>query len=232
MTHRFPPHVQNFFNNLKEIEELSRIHRTVAGSTPGRKSKVHTLNKSAIVLLTACWEYYIEDLLRESFSFMLKESKSHKSFPISVLVKASNDLKNHKDERRVWELAGKGWRKVLSNFQKSTLEKEIDHFHVPRPENIDQLYLKLLGIEDVTKNILWQKMSNQNALETLNYFIDLRGEIAHNVKTKSSVRKKDVDDYRKFLNRAAVILHNRVTKHVEKAVKKAPWSTYLYGSVH
>jgi hypothetical protein len=228
---KYPPHVENFFQNLEEINELASIHTRIAGNTPGRKSKVHILNKSAIVLLTACWEYYVEDLVKEAFTFLLDNAEEHNVFPYSVLAKASKELKNDKDERRVWSLAGNGWKKILEDYKKTTLIKEIDHFHVPRPENIDELYLKLLGINKITSYWTWKKMSNEDALKKLNKFVDLRGEIAHNVKTTNSIQKKDVDEYRKFLNCVAVILHNKVVHHTESLTKKRPWDTYRYGSV-
>lgn len=231
MIHDFPPHVENFFQNLDEILELSEIHSTIAGTTPGRKTKVQILNKSSIVLLTACWEYYIEDLLREAFNFILENAESHEAFPFSVLAKASNKIRTDKDARKVWELAGQGWKEVLKEYQKTTLEKEIDYFHVPRPENINELYHKLLGIQDITKHWYWRNMSNSDACKTLNNYVDLRGEIAHNLRTKTSVRKKDVDFYRKFLNRTAVILHNKVSNHIETLIGQPPWDYYVYGSV-
>lgn len=135
----FPPHVQNFFDNLYEISELASIHTEIAGNTRGRKSKVQVLNKSAIVLLTASWEYYVEDLVREAFKFLLDNAEDHTAFPFSVLAKASKEIKNDKDDRRVWQLAGDGWKSILENYKNTILEKEIDYFHVPRPENIDEL---------------------------------------------------------------------------------------------
>lgn len=114
----YPKHVQNFFDNLNEIDELASIHTQIAGTTPGRKNKVQILNKSAIVLLTACWEYYVEDLVREAFDFLLSNAINHSIFPSSVLAKASKELKNDKDDRRVWELAGDGWKNILENSKK------------------------------------------------------------------------------------------------------------------
>jgi len=228
---RFPSHFENIVSNIRVVEDLTSIHRQIAGNTPGRKTRVEVLNKSAVVMLTACWESYVEDLVRNAFSHMLKNAPDHKIFPNSVLTKASFGIKNDNDARKVWDLAGDGWKKVLFDYSKTTLEKEIDHFHVPRPENIDALYSKLLGISNVTKEWKWKKMSNENAIITLNDFIDLRGEIAHNVRTNNSVWKKNVDDYLSFIKKASVILHNRVNSHIEKLLGKKAWRGALHGSV-
>lgn len=227
----YPLHIQNMRENLSEIEKLINIHTQVAGSSRGRKSDVEVLNKSAIVLLTACWENYIEDLVKEAFNYLLLNAEEHTAFPNSVLAKASKELKNDRDDRRVWELAGTGWQNVLKNYQDTTLIKEIDHFHVPRPTNIDELYNKLLGIQNITTTWNWQKMSNESAIETLNNFIDLRGEIAHSLKTKKSVTKKDVRFYSDFIKKTSIILHNRVNTHLEKQIGKKAWRDYVSGKV-
>lgn len=227
----FPTHIQNMRENLKEIELLINIHTQVSGQSRGRKNDVEVLNKSAIVLITACWENYIEDLVKEAFNYLLENSDQHTVFPNSVLAKASKEIKNDKDDRRVWELAGKGWQNVLKQYQSTTLNKEIDHFHVPRPINIDELYEKLLGIQKITTNWKWQKMSNESAIETLNQFIDLRGEIAHSLRTINSVKKKDVRFYSDFIKKTSIILHNRVNVHIEKQLGKKAWRDYVSGKV-
>ena len=68
----FPEHITNFFDNLDKVQELVEIHGKVAGVKKGRKAGVETLNKSCIVLLTACWETFIEELIGSAFDYLLK----------------------------------------------------------------------------------------------------------------------------------------------------------------
>ena len=228
----YPLHIENLRNNLLEVEKLINIHTEISGNTRGRKKDVEILNKSAIVMITACWENYVEDLVKEAFNYLLTKAPTHTVFPYSVLAKASKELKNDKDDRRVWELAGNGWQNILKNYQTSTLIKEIDHFHVPRPENIDSLFEKLLGIQNITLNWKWQKMSNINAIQILNSFIDLRGEIAHTVRTNTPVLKKDVRFYSDFIKKTSMILHNRTNDHIDNILGSKAWKGYRSGKVH
>lgn len=74
-------------------------------------------------------------------------------------------------------------------------------------------------------------MTNENTIKLLDKYVDMRGEIAHNVKTINSVRKKDVDEYRTFLNRIAVILNNRIAVFLHGCCEKQAWDFYNFGSV-
>ena len=60
---RHPPHINSLKTNFQEIDRIIEIHGEISGSGPGYKHNVQVLNKSAIVLLLACWEAYIEDLM-------------------------------------------------------------------------------------------------------------------------------------------------------------------------
>jgi hypothetical protein len=227
----YPEHVKNFFDNLREVRELIDIHETVAGKGQGRKSKVETLNKSGIVFLTACWETFVEELLSSAFKYLVENADDHRSIPFGVLTKASHDLKNDKDARRVWQLAGDGWKNILTTYGEKILKGHIDYFHVPRPGNIDELFENLIGLQNPTSKWKWKKMSNQKARATLNKFIDLRGSIAHKVKSSEKVYKKDVTYYYTFLNCVGVILHNVTSDHLENLIGKTPWIPYVYKTI-
>ena len=75
-TMNYPKHIANFFDNLGEVYELLGIHQQIAGTGTGRKIGVQTLNKSCIVLLTACWETFIEELISDAFDFLVSNAKS------------------------------------------------------------------------------------------------------------------------------------------------------------
>ena len=227
----FPEHIANFFDNLDKVQELVEIHGKIAGTKKGRKSGVETLNKSCIVLLTACWETFIEELIGSAFDYLIDNAQTHDIIPFSVLTKASNDLKNDKDARKVWSLADNGWKTVMKKYKNQIITKELDYFHVPRPKNIDDLYEKLIGLEEVTKYWKWKNMNNASVIKTLNDFIDLRGEIAHKLKSSRNVLKRDVEYYTNFINCCGVILHNTTSAQLEVLTGKSPWTAYSYKSI-
>lgn len=71
----FPPHLQTLQDNMSAVERLAKIHEEIAEPTVGRKAGVEVLNKSAIVLLVACWESYVEELAETAFEILLDRAK-------------------------------------------------------------------------------------------------------------------------------------------------------------
>ncbi len=228
---KHPKHVQSFHDNLAEVDLLMDIHIKIAGPTRGRKANLETLNKSAIVLLTACWESFIEDLLSASFDYLMSKSTSYKTIPSNVLKNIANQLKNDKHELKIWELSDTGWKKILLEYKDQILFDKLDYFHVPRPDKIDDLFKQLLGLNNITSKLTWKKMSNNKVKLILNNFIDIRGAIAHKVKTSKSIQKKDVLNYIMFLNRIGIILHNEVNDHLSALSDDiSPWDYYVFNN--
>lgn len=223
-----PKHVQTFLGNLSEVNELMKIHTRMAGSTRGRKTNLTTLNKSAIVLLTACWESFIEDLLTDAFNFLIKEASGYKLIPQLILKNVAKELKCDKHELKIWELSDSGWKTVLIQYKDKILLDKLDYFHVPRPDKIDELFKQLLSLDKATEFWKWRKMSNTKAKKILNDFIDIRGAIAHKVKTSKRVQKKDVIFYATFLNRIGIILHNHTNQHLYSITGISPWTFYRF----
>lgn len=228
---RAPSHIKNFWDNRDEVKRLLDIHKQIAGDKPGYKSDVEVINKSAITLLVACWEAFIEDLASNAFEFLMNNAKNHKVFPDCVLTLASKEIKTASDERMVWELAGSGWKKILNKHKNKLLAKYIGNFNTPRAENIDKLFKDLIGIPKLSDEWHWRSKTAQSALQTLSDLVTLRGSIAHRVKTSKSVHKSKVRNSIKFINRICVISHNRINKYILSKTKKEPWISYYYGKV-
>lgn len=225
---KFPNHIITFIDNRGEVKRLVDIHIKIAGTSVGRKAEVEVLHKSAIVLLTACWESYIETIVTDAFDILLKNADDYKVFPNSVLVKASKEIKNDKDDRKVWDLAGDGWKNVLIDYKNSLLKKEIDHFHVPRASNIDDLFYKIIGLENLSKNWTWKGQNNNDSIQTLELFIDLRGSIAHKIKVNKSIRKTDILYYLNFINNLTVSTNNCVNNYLKDRLGEKPWDNLTY----
>src|SRR4051794_4727474 len=108
-----PQHLSRLFENFADTNKLMDIHERLTGTERGRRWDVDILNKSAIVLVVACWEAFLEDLAELAFTFMLSHAQTPAAFPNKVLVLAGRELRSASDERRIWELAGGGWQDVL-----------------------------------------------------------------------------------------------------------------------
>jgi hypothetical protein len=221
-------HLDTLLANLKEVERLLEIHTKIAGSTVGAKHKVEVLNKSGIVLLVACWEAFIEDLAEVSFRLQLRRAKRPDIFPPKVLVLASKKLREDKDERRVWDLAGDGWKTVLRDHQDQVLKRYIGNLNTPKPKQIDELFSSLIAVPKVSKKWSWHRCTPAKARARLDKLVTLRGAIAHRVSAPRSVHKSDVEYAASFIGRLAVATHNAVNASLSARFGHPPWQEYIY----
>jgi len=222
------PHRDKFRANAKEITRLLEIHSEISGSGPGYKHNVEVLNKSAIVLLVATWECYVEDLASNAFDFLLSNCNNHLNIPRKILAQTAKKLIDSKNELDVWELAGKGWVSVLGTHKSDAINKYITTLNTPKTRNVDDIFESLLGIRSISDKWCWRGMSKSSAVSKLEGLIKLRGEIAHKVSVPKHVSKAKVVEYKNFLGRLATISHNRCAKHLLDICGKQPWRTYRY----
>lgn len=227
------PHVIAWRTNIQEVDRLLSIHTLVAGTSPGRKRDVQVLNKSALILLLACWEAYVEDMAKNSFEFMLDNAAAPNVFEEYVLAIAAKEIKQGSTQD-LWALAGSGWKTALSAHKEKILNKYIvkGSFNTPSSENIDRLFSELIGLKGMSKEWHWPGMSNATAITKLAELIDQRGAIAHRVESSQAVYKKDVVAYRNFISRLAVITHNRMLALVYAKTKKRPWRRHKHGKTN
>ena len=223
--------IQNLETNIAEVKRLLAIHNELTGSSPGRKHNVEVLNKSAVVLLVACWEAFIEDLASAAFEAMLKHAPDHTIFPDDVLTQASKKLKAAPDNREVWRLAGKGWQAVLTDHKSDLFKEYIGKLNTPKPKQIDALFSSLIGVSSLSTRRRWHKNDADRTTKKLTALVELRGSIAHRVATSQSVRKAAVNDYMDFIYRLAVISANRIRAFIHARTKKSEWNSYRYGKI-
>ena len=158
---QFPEHLVNLLDSTDEVSRLVEIHTQVAGTRRGKKGGVEVLNKSAIVLLVACWESFVEELAITGFDYLLKHAKRVDIFPNKVLALAAKNLRQSSDEMKVWKLAGSGWKQVLRNHRGRIVKKHTEPFNTPREANINKLFESLLGLKRISKDWYWQKAPRQ-----------------------------------------------------------------------
>jgi hypothetical protein len=221
-------HIQGLEDNVSQVKRLLEIHKTLGGTGPGRRSNLEVLNKSGVVLLVACWEAYVEDLATASFDFLFQQAKDPSVFPAGVLTLASKPLRVAADERKVWDLAGEGWRSVLQDHRESILDEYIGRLNTPKPEQVTGLFDKLVGFPNLKSHWRWRGMSCDSSCEKLDRLVELRGSIAHRVAAAESITKPDVENHMWFLYRLAVTSSNRLRDYLQSRTGKYPWTSYIF----
>ncbi len=220
-----------FRDNLDEVYALLQIHTQLTGSGPGRRHNVAVLNKSAILFACAAFEGFIENLATSAFEHIVNDSKDHLSLPKQILKATATLLKDDKNDIKVWDLAGDGWKTVVESFRKSIVFKYIGPFNTPKPHNIEALLRELIGMPGLPSTWHWSGMSAASAQAKLRALVELRGALAHGEKPAPTVHKQDVTSYLDFLGPLSVRSSNQVRHYCHSVTGKYPWGSTLYGTV-
>ena len=214
-----------FDENTADIQRLLELHAQEGGTTRGRRFGLEVLNKSAIVLITAYWEAYCEDLAAEGLQHLVRHAKNADALPKELRKQIAKQLEDDKNDLAVWNLSGEGWRTVLQD-RLSTLQEERNRkLNTPKTGNIDDLFMKALGIPSVSNSWQWaKKMTAARARTKLDKFVALRGAIAHRGADSKSVTKSQVTDYFEFIKKLAGLTGRTVNTHVKSITGKRLWN--------
>ena len=226
----WPEHILGIMKNRAEVDLLVEIHSKIGDRGPGRRRNIEVLNRSAIVLLVACWEAYVEDLADIAFDFLLKHARRPTDIPKKVLSMASKELREHKDPVRVWELAADGWKKVLAGHKEDVKNRYVGRLNSPRPDTIDELFESLIGAKSLSREWKWQSSSNKRTLERLDQLITLRGSIAHRVSASTPVHRGLVQQANDLVGHLSAILSNQVANHLYNLFAVEPWIFVKYAN--
>ncbi len=195
---------------MKDVDQLLAIHGDKAGDRPGRKHGVEVLNKSAVMLMTACWEAFCEDLCQEAVNFLLENVKQASELPPDVRWGIARSLRNDKDERRLWVLADKGWKPEVLKHSNQLLLR----LNTPKSENVDVLFKSAIGKDKISRHWYWPRMSAAKARKKLDRFIELRGALAHRAQAQQAVRKADVLGYKSHISRLVPLTTIRTASYL------------------
>jgi RiboL-PSP-HEPN len=203
--------------NLKDVDSLLELHAEKGGTKPGRKYGLEVLNKSAIILITASWEAYCEDIAAEALAVIVAHAKHADALPEDIKKIVAKELKADQHDLAIWKISDDKWRALLSGRLTKLQEDRNRKLNTPKSENIDQLFVSAIGLPNVSDTWVWaKKLTAAKARKKLEKFVELRGAIAHRGHAIVSVKKAQVVDYRNFIKHAAARTGGAVNAHVKK----------------
>ncbi|WKE64031.1 MAE_28990/MAE_18760 family HEPN-like nuclease [Gallaecimonas kandeliae] len=210
--------------NLKDVEGLLDLHTLQGGNAPGRRFGLEVLNKSAIVLITSYWEAYCEDIAEEGLEHIVAHAATADVLPTEIKKIIAKELKAENNEIAVWKLSDDKWRQLLQQRLQTLKESRNRKLNTPKYKNIDDLFESAIGLTNVSGKWVWaKKLTAAKARDKLDKFVELRGEIAHRGKAKTSVKKSQVEDYLDFIKNAAAKTGGAVNTHVKAITGKVLW---------
>src|SRR6266571_3706969 len=213
----------NFEANAADVSRLLEIHKYFGGDAKGRRFRLEVLNKSAIVLITAIWEAYCEDLAAEALQHLVKYAPNSTVLPKELRKRIAKELKEDKHELSIWALADPGWRTVLTKRLSSLAEERNWKLNTPKAQNIIDLFRIALEIPNVSVRWFWKKMSVAQAKAKLDKYVTLRGAIAHRGKSAKSCTKAQVRDYFAHVKRLVAMTGGTVNSHVASITGRYLW---------
>jgi hypothetical protein len=183
-----------FDQNAADVQRLLEIHTDLTGDRPGRRYGIEVLNKSAIVLISAIWEAYCEDVVSEALDHLLQQLSPDK-LPEDLKTQIAKELRKNPDDRAVWQLAGFGWKAFVKQRLPDLTRERNTRLNTAKTPQINELFQKGIGLSNVSSHWRWKKMSATDAATKLDGYITLRGEIAHRGKAAEKVKKTTVTDF-------------------------------------
>jgi hypothetical protein len=210
----------DFNDNHADIERLIEIHEELAGAGPGYKHGVEVLNKSAVVLTSAVWEAFCEDLASEAVDHLVAKLSDPAKLPKALRKRIASELETDKDELAVWDLAKSGWKAVLKSRAQSIADERARALNTPKTRNIAELFEDAVGLSKVTSAWSWKGMNPAQAGEKLDRLVTLRGDIAHRSKAADKIKKSTATDFMEHVGRLVESTDNYVNNEIQKICGK------------
>lgn len=176
--------LDNLDSSLNDIRAL--LDLSVAESVRDDQRKV--IFRSVIVLLIASWEQYVEQLADNSIAVLTSRLRKSSALPENVkqgialfsVPEKRNNL--HEFSESIWLLADKGWKTAYRKYCKNLTGS----LNTASTINVKDLYLKILGIKNITANWHFHSLSTIQCVEKLNNLVDLRNDIAHGANSRDN----------------------------------------------
>ncbi|MGE0647435.1 MAG: HEPN domain-containing protein [Alphaproteobacteria bacterium] len=167
-------------------------------------------------MLCAAWELYIEELLIEAVKANIAHSPTPDGLPAQVKKTISQYIKNSKHELKPLAMAGDGWKTIYLDIARESVVS----LNTPKKHNVDQLYLSLIGISEVSNT--WSL-----GAAAVNDFVEVRGDIAHRGSDAGNVHMNRLRDvFKPQIIKCAIEMDNAISTYIRNAFEphSYPWN--------
>ena len=191
-----------FDYNVVDVDRLIANHAALSGTRAGRRGLGH-ITRSAVVMLCAAWELYVEQVLVECATHLAQRALPT-DLPTDVQASLSDYVKTHKHQLKPLHLSGDGWRTVYID----SVREQAQRLNTPKSVRVDPLFLEHLGAPSLSTH--WT--IGATALDS---FVTVRGEIAHRGRQAPYIPIGELVRYRNDVRWVAVDTDNHVVEHLK-----------------
>lgn len=177
------------------------IHTELGGTERGQRVGLEPLNRSAVVLLTAVWEGFVEDAAAQALERLVAAANSPDGLPLRLRNTVAKEIKEDPHQLAAWKLAGDNWRSYLRSRLAAYADTRARGLNTPDSKWVEALYDQTLGLEQLTEAWRWQQMTPQRARKKLDAMIRRRGDVAHGGEPTGSatVKRAEVRRFREHV---------------------------------
>ena len=205
---------QRYNANDTEVERLLAIHGMITQGVQGRHHNTGALHKSSLIMMCACWEAYIEDLIREATAHMLAIIDDPARLPDGMRWKIAEDVRGEKDPMGAWRLSGNGWKHLVTARVEQLYDGLNGGLNTPNSKNVSDLPRTTLGV-NVTTSWSWRRMANETAKAKLNRLVKARGSVAHGQPVDGGLNIATCNGFRNHVARLVELTDEAVNRHME-----------------
>ena len=210
---------QKFIEGINDINKLIELYETIEVLDELEEEKVakkfNVLFRSGVVLLVSYWESYVEDVCDEALMAIVERVQDPNKLPKELRKKVAKELKESKEELKLWDLSGDGWRKiVMGRVDQYKIERNRS-FNTPKFTNTVEFINNVIGVKDIFKNIKWDGYTHEEVSARLNSLIEVRGQIAHRGKTSIDIDGKYLTDHLNFVRQLVSKFGGKINSHVK-----------------
>lgn len=206
----------NFRDKLiPDVKKLIDLHSELSSGLRGRRYLGH-ITRSAVLILCASWESYVEDVIIETNRFMIDTLPNPQSFPDDVKKELAKHVKDAKHELRVLDLALDGWKNLLSGL----IAQHCASLNTPKPTILKELFRQTLGISDVCS--YWPGKD-----QFLKDFVSARGEMAHKGAAATYPTIEVTKNYYEEVVSIVKMVDNAIARHLKSSCSlgRVPWES-------
>lgn len=203
--------LQIFHSSLDDIKTLLNLSSTLEDD---EQKKV--IFRSAVVLLIASWEQYVEQLANKSIMVLISRLRNSTTLPegvkqgIALFTISEKHNNPHVFSQSAWSLADKGWKKAYLNYCKSLTK----NLNTASSKNINELYSHILGIRNIEKDWHFCKLTSEECTKKLDNIVDLRHDIAHGANKRiNELTEENIREDTSFVSSIAETTYRTVFTH-------------------
>jgi hypothetical protein len=182
-----------------------------------------------MVLITAMWEAYCEDLTTEALHLIVANSLRPDQLPIYLRKVIAGEVRNEKHELAPWFLAGEGWRELVIRRLAALQQDRERNLNNPTSRQVDGFFLEALGIDEISRGWSWSGIEADEAARQLDEYVNMRHQIAHRARLPKDTPKKTPKSYISLVRNLVLRTEYSVEQLLVDSLGESPWRSKMAG---